>query len=109
MYSIMYKGRVVAHRPRILMRGVKFVVRKAGRERVLQTKRKNVHAFCVGQWCGRRGAYGEIASARTFPVKISYNPYKAGHFVDHDGDPVTGADGVMLNEHGVTACYLDTP
>jgi len=38
-------GRVVEHSDNVLVRAAKFVVQPAGRKRVLQEQRKNVHAF----------------------------------------------------------------
>lgn len=44
------KGRVIAHATRVLLKDVSFVVQKAGREKVLKTGQKNVHAFVRGTW-----------------------------------------------------------
>ena len=41
-------GKVVAHRDSVVVGLPKFVVRQAGREKVLKDKSKNVHAFVVG-------------------------------------------------------------
>jgi hypothetical protein len=41
-------GKVVTHASFIRMIDCKFIVRKAGRARVLLTKKKNVHAFVRG-------------------------------------------------------------
>lgn len=41
-------GKVVAHVSEIMLSEVKFKVSEAGRQRVLREKRKNVHAYCVG-------------------------------------------------------------
>lgn len=48
-YSIMQRGVVVGHAREILLADVRFVVREGGRQRVLETGRKNVHAFAVGE------------------------------------------------------------
>lgn len=50
LYSIMHKGRVVARQHRVLLTAAKFIVNQAGRRRVIQSGRKNVHAFVVGEW-----------------------------------------------------------
>lgn len=77
-------GRVVAHAPVVVTPyGATMVVQEAGRKRVLEEQRKNVHAFA-------RMDHGEcytmpedwVGYAQTMPnaVEISYNPYRAGHF-----------------------------
>lgn len=73
-WSVRERGLVVSHPLRIVLEDVKFVVSPAGRQRVLQERRKNVHAFVrgapradepPGEW---RMAY--------------YNPYEVSTFVD---------------------------
>jgi len=64
-------GLVVAHVSSIALTNVTFVVRKAGRQKVLAQKKKNVHAFVVGNVCSLTGA------ARR---QVKYNPYVADCF-----------------------------
>jgi hypothetical protein len=47
-YSIRQDGLVVGHTKDITLKNVYFVVREAGRQRVLKTGRKNVHAWVLG-------------------------------------------------------------
>jgi hypothetical protein len=47
-FSIRHKGIVISHANTVKLADVTFVVRKAGRERVLREKKKNVHAFVRG-------------------------------------------------------------
>ena len=65
----------------------------AGRARVLREQCKNVHAHIEGSI--------DLLNMDAFPYgdadRISYNPYKAGTFTTHDGEPVTGARRVRLN------------
>mgnify|MGYP003430979840 CR=1 FL=1 len=61
----------------VVLQDVTFKVIESGRQRVLRTKEKNVHAFSVGTV-----VEGVDVSEATVPV--SYNPYKAGHFVRKD-------------------------
>ena len=56
--------RVVDHRKSVVMRDVTFRVSEAGRQRVLRTGQKNVHAFVEGtlvdrgrRFAGRRASY----------------------------------------------------
>jgi len=108
LYSLMRRGKVIARRRRVLLTDVRFVVRKGGRARVLQSGHKNVHAFAVGTLAGSKGAFGTWAgSGKDFPVKITYNPHKADFFSTVEGSKVNGARGVMLNANGISACYLE--
>lgn len=94
-----------------MLTGAKFIVSEAGRQRVLKEKRKNVHAFVIGELVDDDGAFGQDADGKDLPVRVTYNPYVAGTFMAEglalNPTPVTGARGVLLNEHGMSACYLD--
>lgn len=119
LYSVMQNGRVVARLHRALLSGkwndnlCKFVVREAGRQKVLKHKRKNVHAFVVGYLVNSaytpkgkpEGAWGINENGRDLPVKVTYNPYICGHFLGPDSHPLEGAGGVLLNENGISATY----
>jgi hypothetical protein len=103
-YSVMQNGRVVAHRRRLLLEGVKFVVRQAGRVKVLREKRKNVHAFVTG-FVAVGGACGIDSNGRNLPMRVRYNPYEAGHFQSPTGRKIDGAAAALLNASGVTVAY----
>jgi hypothetical protein len=65
---------VVGHVESLLLYDAEFKVSEAGRKRVIEQKRKNVHAF----------VYGELADIDTdvvLPTKAFYNPYKYKTFV----------------------------
>lgn len=68
LFSVQVKGRVVAHATHVYLSNVTFRVSKAGRTRVLDTGRKNVHAFVVGN------LINEFKPECTDCVK--YNPYQ---------------------------------
>lgn len=91
-------GRVVDHRDSVVVDNVEFVVQPAGRERVLEEERKNVHAFV-------RGRLSDDQSWRPVDgVEITYNPYEFDSFVTTDGHtPVDCADRVVVNTDGVCA------
>lgn len=77
MFSIrdIKTGLVIAHSNDLYLHDAEFKVSEAGRQRVLKTKRKNVHA----------GVSGYILNAEILlPYKASYNPYKYSSFVDVD-------------------------
>ena len=97
-------GRVIAHADNVVVKNVKFVVQPAGRQRVLDEERKNVHAFV-------RGTLSPISTDMLtlveFNVQIKYNPYilepdqRAGHFYEVDTEETVGeAPVVVLNTKG---------
>jgi hypothetical protein len=96
-YSVRHCGRVIAHCGAILLENVEFRVQPAGRNRVLRDRRKNVHAFVVG----------DISSSVSIPkhaVKVRYNPYENDSFVRLDtGVPVNNAVMCWLTPTGVFA------
>lgn len=66
-------GRVIAHVDSFRLERSFFVVNEAGRQRVLQEKRKNVHAFVRGLWSGD----GDVTPGSE---RVTYNPYFASFF-----------------------------
>ena len=50
LWSVMCRtsGKVIGHARWVHLRNVQFVVRQGGRKRVIETGRKNVHAFASG-------------------------------------------------------------
>jgi len=82
-------GRVIEHTNNVHIKDAKLVVRKAGREKVLREKRKNVHAFV-------RGTIESCSSCHT--EQIAYNPYKYDSFVLVESkEPIFNAEHVYLN------------
>ncbi len=93
-------GRVIGHYPWACVVDATFVVQPAGRQRVLDSGVKNVHAFV-------RGTSASAASAtcdRSTACRVSYNPCKAPWFVEpnaydaayHTDKPLSGARAVLL-------------
>ena len=76
MFSVRKKGKVVAHVTELALTDVKFVSQDAGRNRVREQGRKNVHAFVRGHFA----APGKVQMS-TAPKRVSYNPYKDDSFV----------------------------
>jgi|UniRef100_UPI004047975D hypothetical protein len=100
--SVRHKGLVVNHTQEIALENVKFVVSQAGRKRVLEEKRKNVHAFVRGEIremsFADRYAWGHV---------VKYNPYKYSSFVDENGTPVKGAKKVAIFGKKIVAWGLE--
>lgn len=89
-------GLVVAHGDNILLEGIQFKVSKAGRAKVLREKKKNVHAYVIGNFVkAEEGTSKEFKSAY-------YNPYKVDSFVDADtGSKLSVADVAYLSNKRV--------
>lgn len=86
-------GRVILHTDKVHIRDPKFVVRKAGRDRVLREGKKNVHAFVRGYITH----FDDFDPDYLDYSLVSYNPYKFDTFVDvHDMTPVRTAKRAML-------------
>lgn len=90
-YSVMRDGHVIAHVDSIVLKNVEFRVSEAGRQRVLKERRKNVHAFIVGQ------VSMDEALDKGTPVR--YNPYVAPSFIS-EGQPIHSAGVVHLTTKG---------
>lgn len=87
-------GRVVDHVSNLTLSNVRFTVRESGRQRVIKERRKNVHAFVVGDWFRFPADTQEMV--RDVHL-VSYNPYKGPHFYDVlSGDAVHAADYVSM-------------
>jgi hypothetical protein len=84
-------GKVIAHKDSVVIKSPKFVVRQAGREKVLRHKTKNVHAFVVGH----------VVDESEYTVgpltTVTYNPYKYSTFVVKDTEqPIKQAEYAVL-------------
>ncbi|MCJ8014181.1 hypothetical protein MUG84_20935 [Paenibacillus sp. KQZ6P-2] len=85
-------GRIIAHEQSLLLENVLFKVSQKGRERVLREKRKNVHAFIIGDKILAIPTELELKQYR----KAKYNPYLYENFVDIDsGQEVLQAQKVF--------------
>jgi len=91
---------VIKHVNQIHLSQVKFKVSKAGRERVLREKRKNVHAFVYG--------YEVKSPVLPYMMVVKYNPYKYETFVDGEDNPVFNLDGCTIQDRIIMGgCGLD--
>jgi hypothetical protein len=99
-------GKVFAHSKYVTIRDPKFVVRQSGRKRVLQERKKNVHAFVRGEledlFCH---GLDDLVEAVVHGIPVTYNPYKYSSFVVKDtGEPIDIAKMAVLSktDAGVT-------
>lgn len=88
LLSIQQNGLVVAHVPSCNLLNVVFKVQGGGRKRVLEQRRKNVHAYAVGTY---------TEAPQTGDQAVTYCPYKAAHFYRRaDDSPVFTAAAAHL-------------
>jgi len=100
-WSVKQDGLVKAHATEIELWDCAFLVNKAGRERVLKEKRKNVHAGISG-YIDHLGmsAYGSVG------VAVTYNPYKYETFVVKETEkPIYNSNYAKLGLKQVFASY----
>lgn len=85
----------VRHADAVAMRDVEFRVRQAGRRRVLEEGRKNVHAFVVGD------VLSEVPDTTEWR-RAYYNPYNTDRWVDAETrEPINSADLAVVRKKTV--------
>ena len=98
-YNIMQSGKLLASAKQVRLSGVEFLVRSSGRRRMLESGRRNVHAYAVGHLVD----YVHPADTRTLAKiegrRVSYDPYQCASFIDHETQtPVTDARLAQFEE-----------
>lgn len=100
-FSVTHNSKVIMYADYVKLKDVEFRVRQGGKEKVRSEKRKNVHAFVIG----------ELLEYSIFPSKdiptpssneiITYDPYKYDSFVfKSNGEPVFHAKEIdMINSN----------
>ena len=81
-WSIKQGGLVKAHAHDILLYETSFKVNRAGREKVIKEKRKNVHAGVVGYLDHPIPEYATWDEGTVDLTEVTYNPYKYKSFVE---------------------------
>lgn len=102
------KGKVICHSNYILLKNVTFKVSQAGRNRVLREKRKNVHAFVIGETTESIENTERYSLDSEHVSTVQYNPYVAGHFCDSNGKEVQSCRYVYafkVNNKPKLMCY----
>lgn len=103
------KGRVIGHARSVLLADVKPKVSEAGRQRVIQEKRKNVHAGITGQLIQSMSSEVSDELKDTLKayhgesVEVTYNPYKYTSFVDkkHPEDLLSKGNVALMEDKRV--------
>lgn len=81
--------KVFIHKTSLLLSDCSFHVNESGRQRVLRTKQKNVHAFV-------RGTISIPVMTDRIWRKARYNPYETDKFVDERGYVIAEAARVAF-------------
>jgi hypothetical protein len=99
-YNKEKKGyRLFSHEKDLVCSDVNFTISKAGRDRVLLEKKKNVHAFVICQ------NYSIFVEEPKLGDQVYYNPYKMETFqVKATGEPIHSAGTVIMTNN---KCYLN--
>ena len=104
-WSVQQGGRVVFHAISLVLRDFTTVVRKAGRERLLRERKKNVHAFLKGHLLsvGFGSISAEIEFLRSLGIDYDaehfrYSPYESDFFVTDSGSVVNRGITVLLRQ-----------
>ena len=111
-----FYGRVIAHATHVVLSGCNFVVGESGRQKVRDTKQKNVHAYIQGKLeeayitKDRLGLISQVkitSGKEGFTLKeldkasrVYYNPYKHDQFSTEEGSHLFEADKVWLRTSG---------
>lgn len=100
-------GLVLGHAENVLLSRCLFIVKQAGRKRVLKEKKKNVHAWAEGSMGVIHFGDDKIFSDG---FKVKYNPYKNLTFVreyeNGEETHILMANVVYINQDGVFASGL---
>jgi hypothetical protein len=96
-YSIRQNGIVRCHCDEVQLTNVIFKVSQAGRRRVLETRKKNVHAVVVGSL-----PVSKMPNS-AFCQPVRYNPYRFSSFVNAAENNVKIADYVKIGPCGILA------
>lgn len=86
--------RVIYHTKEIVLGDTEFKVSETGRQRVVATGRKNVHAVVRGTWLN-------TSLNSLILSKLYYNPYVTKTFIDSGMNPVSQKPLVLLTTTGV--------
>ena len=80
-FSVKYQGKVIMHCYSMRVKEPRFIVSLAGRDRVLQDKRKNVHAYVVAD---PANVTFDLPTDRKGWIDVTYNPYRSETFTRKD-------------------------
>lgn len=96
IYSIknLKTGKVIAWEKEVYLSNVIFKVSESGRQRVIKEKKKNVHAYVIGNW-------ENLPPTIPFFIKVRYNPYETSTFIKTNKKPILKAEKAFLCSSGI--------
>lgn len=91
-WSVRQSGKIIEHAYRVMLKDCRYLVSRAGREKVLKEKKKNVHAGVSGYLVDC------VPNVPERSDEVTYNPYKYETFVSKDApfDAVKRSDYAFL-------------
>lgn len=96
VFSVVHRGRVVAHRDAIVLTGVRFTVNHNARRRIAAGGPKEVHAFVCGEWIGSDDPRCRPAIDSS-DVGVTYNPRRDAGWITREGQqPIYQAPHAVL-------------
>lgn len=103
LWSIRQDGKVCGHARQVYLKDAEFIVSESGRQRVIEEKRKNVHAYVKGYltdvWAVRELEQRTCTPDECLPYQVAtYNPYLYAKFVDKSSkQPIISAEFVDMD------------
>ena len=84
-WSVRQSGKIVGHSDLVFLKDCRFLVGKAGQERVRREGKKNVHAGVSGYLAMNAEFYNAVYHNTDRDCFVMYNPYKHDTFVQRTG------------------------
>ena len=89
-FSVRCQGKVIGHTPSVILNNASFKVSEAGRQRVLATGQKNIHAVVRGELMALD------TDCNPTGEQVTYNPFRYSSFVyKRDEKPIHSAASVL--------------
>lgn len=107
VYSIRQNGVVIGHSPNLSLVNVKFHVNQKGRERVIASGVKNVHAYVKGFIVEDDSPELVKIRGTLDSVEVTYNPFVDTHFVPRL-DPRYNSNIVSIKPLGAMIATLNS-
>ena len=96
-WSVRHNGRVIRHVLQIQLADCTMKVSEAARQRVVQTRRRGVHAWIIG-------TIAEDTLSDACLEEITYSPFRGRTFRTLNGRPIAAADFVHFKQNG--SCFI---
>lgn len=106
---------LMMHTPNVMLRNCRFIVSERGRQKVIDSKRKNVHAFVLGELVVDTNLFHNRNKKSRQGITVTYDPYKYRKFVVAPDsllsnrfnplDEIEAAAIVWMKENGKVVCW----